>query len=65
MGGMKLRTWPREDGVGFGFGTWPRKDGVGFFNDGWDRIGDSYSWITNIQWLLLMFRVVSMVKKKY
>ena len=37
--------------------------GLDFFNDGWDGIGGSYSWITNIQWLLLVFRVVSMVKK--
>ena len=42
MGGMQLRTWPREDGVGFGFGTWPRKDGVGF-DMGWDGI--SYGWL--------------------
>ena len=42
-----------------------RRDAMGldFFNDGWDGIGNSCSWITNTRWLLLMFRVVSMVKK--
>ena len=55
--------WMEFDGMG---SDAMRSDAMGldFFNDGWGGIGDSYSWITNIQWLLLMFRVVSMVKKK-
>ena len=40
-----------------------RRMELNLFNNGWDGIGNSYGWITNIQWLLLMFRVVSMVKK--
>ena len=37
--------------------------GSDLFNDGWNMIGGSYSWITNIQWLLLIFRFVLTVKK--
>ena len=44
------------------FCAWSRKDGVEFglkvSSDGWDGAGDSYSWITNMQWLLLMIRIV-------
>ena len=32
--------------------------GTKVFKYGWDGVGDSYSWITNMQWLLLMIRIV-------
>ena len=54
-------------GFGFGFGNWPRKDGVGFglkvFKYGWDEVGDSWSWVTNIERLLLMIRIAQLARR--
>ena len=46
---------------GFGFGNWHGRMGLDFglkvFKYGWDGVGDSYSWMTNMQWLLLIIRI--------
>ena len=37
--------------------------GLKVFKYGWDEVGDSWSWVTNIEWLLLMIRIVLIWKK--
>ena len=64
-GGMDL-GWIKWD-LGFdlviGRGRMGLDFGLKVFKYGWDEVGDSCSWITNIQWLLLMIRIVLILKK--
>ena len=64
-GGMDL-GWIKWD-VGLDLVIGRGRIGVEFgmkvFKYGWDEVGDSCSWITNIQRLLLMVRIALMWKK--